>query len=462
MAHKAGQAPRLGGSTNFLGELLQSIAERGRFLLGRTRGGIAARSDLLGLCDALLSRRGEASGAAIAAEILARYADLDETGRLHFLTMLAEGYGPDKARLAEAIGAYQADPGERTSRAVHAAAEPRRQELIRRINLAPGGTAGLVRMREELLRRRRSLPNFEELDADFAHLFQSWFNRGFLVLRGIDWTTPANILQKIIEYEAVHEIRDWNDLRRRIEPADRRCFAFFHPQLVDEPVIFVEVALTSAVPASIAEVLSETRTPLAADQAKTAVFYSISNCQKGLRGISFGSFLIKQVADELSSELSALDTFVTLSPAPGFADWVEGERNAGSSTLPKEIRLALAGLDEREWWLNEKSVEALREPVLTAAACYFLRAKNRDDRPLDPVARFHLGNGARLERLNWPADLSPKGLREANGLMVNYLYDLDRVEEQHEEYAENGAIAAAPSVRKALRAVGGAQEAAKG
>jgi malonyl-CoA decarboxylase len=452
MKYKVGHALKLGGSANFLSELLQSIAERGRLLLGRARTGEATPSNLAALCDALLSRRGEASGVAIAAEILARYRDLDEAGRIEFLKVLAEGYGPDQARLDAAIQAYQANPGPRTSRSVHAAAEPRRQELIRRLNLAPGGTAGLVRMREELLRQRASVPNFEGLDADFAHLFQSWFNRGFLVLRRIDWTTPANILQKIIDYEAVHEIRDWEDLRGRLEPADRRCFAFFHPQLVDEPLIFVEVALTSAIPGSIAEVLSDKRKPISTDQANTAVFYSISNCQEGLRGISFGNFLIKQVVDELSRELPTLDTFVTLSPAPGFAQWIVEQRAAPrSSALPQDTLSALSRLDEPNWWSDETAVEALGEPVLAAAACYLLRAKNREDKPADPVARFHLGNGARLDRLNWPADLSAKGLRQAHGLMVNYLYDLDEIERNHEEFLETGAIAAAPSVRRALR-----------
>ena len=223
---------------------------------------------------------------------------------------------------------------------MHSAAEPRRQELIRRLNLAPGGTAALVRMREELLRALKEDRELEGVDSDFTHLFSSWFNPGFLVLRPIDWSTPANILEKIIRYEAVHEIGTWDDLRDRLEPPDRRCFAFFHPQLVDEPLIFVEVALTTAVPGAIGELLAEDRVPIPASEANTAVFYSISNCQDGLRGISFGNFLIKQVVEELKRDLPRLATFVTLSPAPGFARWLAEERKHedGSGLSGKRAR----------------------------------------------------------------------------------------------------------------------------
>lgn len=434
----------------YFGELLQSIADRGRALLGRSRpmsGGSPA--DLGALCDALLSRRGEASGVALAREVLARYSGLDDRAKQTFLTLLAERYGPDRARLLGAIEAYRTRGDDEAAVDLHKAAEPRRQELIRRLNLAPGGTARLVQMRSDALRLGEAIPGFAALDADFQHLFSSWFNRGFLVLRPISWTTPANILQKIIEYEAVHQIRDWNDLRRRIEPPDRRCFAFFHPQLADDPLIFVEVALTTEVPGSIGEVLAENRTFLTADRATTAVFYSISNCQEGLRGISFGNFLIKQVVEELTRELPQLHTFVTLSPVPGFAQWLARERKG--ALFSEEDRQALDALDHPDWYANAHLAQAVRPVLLSAAAHYFLRARSRNGKPIDPVARFHLGNGARLERIDWLGDPSPKGLQQAHGLMVNYLYDLKHIERNHEAFVEDGMVVAAAPVRRLLR-----------
>ncbi|MCW2236903.1 malonyl-CoA decarboxylase [Azospirillum canadense] len=439
--------------TTFFGDLLQTIADRGRALVGLSRGdGGARRLDLAMLCDALLSGRGEASGVALAREILAQYQALPPEERLGFLRMLAIGYGPDRERLDAAIKAYQAKPEGRSVIELHMAAEPRRQELIRRLNLAPGGTASLVRMREEALRNAKSIPGFEAMDADFTHLFSSWFNRGFLVLRRIDWSTPANILQKIIQYEAVHAIRDWDDLRRRLEPPDRRCFAFFHPQLTDDPLIFVEVALTADMASSIAEVLTEERKPITADQATSAVFYSISNCQEGLRGISFGNFLIKQVVEELSREIPTLRTFVTLSPVPGFAAWLaEARRDAATETLSAEDRRALSLLADPRWHADPAKTEQVMPALLAAASQYFLKAKQPNGKPVDPVARFHLGNGARLERINPLADLSPKGLKQSHGLMVNYLYDLKHIERNHEAFVGEGRIAASSAVRKLLK-----------
>ncbi|WP_207484188.1 malonyl-CoA decarboxylase [Arenibaculum pallidiluteum] len=445
---------RLEATNSFFADLLGSIAERGRALLRRSDvpGRMAdPEADLVALCEALLSGRGEASGVALAGEILARWRTLQDEGRRDFLTVLAERFGPDRARLDRAIDAYRAEPDARATLELHNAAEPRRQELIRRLNLAPSGTETLVRMREVLLRHLASHPDLSALDADFAHLFGSWFNRGFLVLRRIDWTTPANILQKIIRYEAVHTIRDWDDLRRRLEPDDRRCFAFFHPQLVDDPLIFVEVALTNGIPATIGSLLAENRAPIAADTADTAVFYSISNCQDGLRGVSFGNFLIKQVAEDLKRELPGLTTFATLSPVPGFAAWLDRERRAETSVLPEEIKAALSVLDEDGWHRDEDRRDGVRGAVLAAAAGYLLDARTASGKPVDPVARFHLGNGARLERLNFLGDTSSRGLRQAHGLMVNYLYKLDEIEANHERFASRGEVVAAPEIRKLSR-----------
>src|SRR6201986_1423464 len=309
----------------FFADLLSTISERGRTLLRR---GPAAESrqdpsDLIELCEALLSGRGEASGTAMAREVLDRYHHLDQAGRLAFFATLARDYGPDREKLSQAIETWRAQPSDDDASDLNFASEPRRQELIRRLNRAPGGTGELVAMRADLLRAMNGHKEFAALDRDIVHLLSSWFNRGFLVLRRIDWSSPANILEKIIRYEAVHEIRDWNDLRRRIDPVDRRCYGFFHPALIDEPLIFVEVALTEQIPGAIAPLLAEDRQPVPVERARTAVFYSISNCQRGLGGISFGSFLIKQVVEELRRETPKLENFVTLSPVPGFTQWLK-------------------------------------------------------------------------------------------------------------------------------------------
>ena len=438
-------------NTLFFGELLQSIADRGRALIRRepARG----RSDgLAELCEALLSGRGEASGVALANEILSNYAALTTGPRIAFFEALAKTFGHDPARIDAAIAAWRQSPSSDTANELHRATEPRRRELFRRLNLAPGGTTALVRMREQLLDALDHRDDLAVVDNDFVHLFSSWFNRGFLVLRRIDWSTPALILEKIIRYEGVHKIRDWDDLRRRIDPPDRRCYAFFHPALVDEPLIFVEVALTREIPAAIAPILSDKREAVVPERANTAVFYSITNCQRGLAGVTFGHFLIKQVVEEVSREIPRISSFVTLSPAPNFTEWLKRERgNAASPALAEEDRAALNALDRANWWRQPDLVETIRAPLLRAAAWYYVRARNGGGRPVDAVARFHLGNGARLERLDWPADISDRALEQSYGLMVNYLYDLDYIEENHEAYAQQHAVVAAGAVTRLLR-----------
>jgi malonyl-CoA decarboxylase len=434
----------------FFTDLLATISERGRLLLRRAdpEDGKGDASDLVELCEALLSGRGEATGTAMAREVLDGYHELDESGRRTFFEALARDFGPDKAKLAEAIKAWQDLPGDGRGSDLHFASEPRRQELIRRLNRAPGGTADLVAMRSDLLTHMNGRKDLAALDRDVVHLLGSWFNRGFLVLRRIDWSTPANILEQIIRYEAVHEIRDWDDLRRRIDPVDRRCYAFFHPALADAPLIFVEVALTETIPGAIAPLLAVNRQPVPKDRARTAVFYSISNTQRGLGGISFGNFLIKQVVEELRRELPKLDTFVTLSPVPGFMSWL---KEAKELPLAEEERNILKQLDDPNWIESEPISAELREVLEPLAAHYFLRARTSKGRVIDSVARFHLGNGARLERINWLGDLSPKGLRESAGIMVNYLYRLDDIEKNHETYANDGEVVASSAVKKLLR-----------
>jgi malonyl-CoA decarboxylase len=440
-------------NTSFFGELLQTISDRGRALLELTRerrsNGQTRSETFVELCEELLSGRGEASGVALAREILLRYSALTIGPRIAFFEALAQRFGPDQARLEAAVEAWRDSPSEETAAELHRASEPRRLELFRRLNLAPNGTAALVRMREQLLDAMDNRNDLGGVDADFVHLFSSWFNRGFLVLRHIDWSTPAAILEKIIKYEAVHEIHGWDDLRRRIDPPDRRCFAFFHPALVDEPLIYVEVALTRELPTAIQPILATGRQSVDPMKATTATFYSISNCQRGLAGVSFGNFLIKQVVEDIQRDMPRLTNFVTLSPVPGFAEWLQRERAAElSQALSDQDKATLARLDQPDWWLPPETAEALRDPLLRAAAWYFLYVRNRRGGAFDPVARFHLGNGARLERLDWLADRSEKGIRQSFGLMVNYLYDLGDIEKNHEAYATQRSIVAASAVTR--------------
>ncbi|MCP1648738.1 malonyl-CoA decarboxylase [Pseudomonas nitroreducens] len=426
---------------SFFQELLQSISERGRQLLESREPAPGNAQALAQACRKLISGHGEASGVALARQVLCAYRDCPEEQQKAFFDTLLKDFAPPHDALAEACQRYLDDPSSANTTKLFEASEPPRQELFRRLNQAPGGTAELIAMRRRLLGELKGKPELAAVDHDLQHLLASWFNRGFLVLRRIDWSTPASILEKIIKYEAVHAIKDWDDLRSRLQPADRRCFAFFHPALADEPLIFVEVALTRSMPGAIADILAPATDVEPAEEPDTAVFYSISNCQDGLRGISFGNFLIKQVVEELAREIPGLRQYVTLSPVPGFRRWLDG--------LGDDPQLGAAAADLLKALKPDTPPPPRTEqPMLALAAEYFLHAKNGTGLPLDPVARFHLGNGARLERLNWRGDLSASGLRQAAGLMVNYRYELRQIEKNHEAYANQGAVAASPEVRK--------------
>ncbi|PXY00218.1 malonyl-CoA decarboxylase [Halomonas sp. LBP4] len=435
----------------FLQELFNNITQRDA--LRRRRQGDATTPDhtqLMAACRALLESDGEASSIALASRALAMYRRLDETEKQHFFEGLATEFAAEPSAIDAAYEAYRQARDNATLQALFEACEPQRQELFRRLNLASDGTYELVRMREDLLGWLRDRPHLGAIDADFAHLFGSWFNRGFLMLKRIDWNTPASILEKIIRYEAVHEIQDWNDLRRRLDARDRRCFAFFHPAIGDEPLIFVEVALHKGLPERIQPILSgeqsEIDDPEAAD---TAAFFGISNCQTGLRGISFGNFLIKQVVQELKQELPQLRHFVTLSPVPGFGRWLAGCRE--DETLPAELRNTLAALDTPGWHRDARLAERLETVIKPLAARYLVEEKNARGLPLNAVARFHLGNGAELHRINWLGDVSAKGLEQAAGLMVNYLYVLDDIERNHENYTANATVARSSEVKDLVR-----------
>ncbi len=439
--------------TNFLQDILSSLFERA--VSGAPSHDHRSMEEL---CSALLSERGEASGSRIAAAILDRYEQLNEADKHAFFTHLADHYDLDAHELTAASAAYGEARDPQILAKVLKASEPRRQELLRRLNRVPGGTGRIVKMRADLLALLKQEPSFRRIDLDFQHLFLSWFNRGFLVLRHIDWRTPANILDKIIEYEAVHAIDDWDDLRRRLQPEDRRCFAFFHPAMPDEPLIFVEVALTDGIPGSIQSLLAENREVIGQETASTAVFYSISNCQKGLAGVSFGNFLIKQVALDLSQSLPNLKTFVTLSPVPGFVKWLKSSGGASQdSDAPSEEERAGDPIAQLLQNPSTESLEEQGDSLRALAATYLIEAKRDDGQPIDPVARFHLGNGARLEQINAGGDLSAKGRAQSLGVMVNYLYDLKAVEANHEIYAQKREV----NTTRAIRALAAAHRASQ-
>ena len=444
-------------NVSFLQELLNTVAEQSRALLPKALFGAGAEEDVEALAKALMSVRGEASGVAIARQLLNALKKTSSPDRRAFFNFLVEQFQPDARAIANAAKAYLDHPSPATLANLQACAESPRLEFFRRLNLAPGATAEIVELRHEVLRYAGTDEGMAALDGDLQHLLHTWFNRGFLVLRRIDWQTPAAILEKIIAYEAVHEIKGWDDLRRRLDPVDRRCFAFFHPALVDEPLIFVEVALTDSIASAIAPVLeARHRADPSPEPPTTAVFYSISNCQGGLKGISFGSFLLKQVVEELGRELPSLKTFVTLSPIPSFARWLDRAlASNGDVNITAEDRRALAMLRDPRWVevasARGPQADAIKTALMGSAAAYFLSARSADGRPVDPVARFHLGNGARLERINWLADKSERGLRSAHGLMVNYCYELSDIEKNHEAYAFNGNVAASRAVKALLR-----------
>lgn len=432
--------------------LIRAVSETAGSLLARLRPPDQVGQDILVLARTLLSGRGDASDVAVARKFLAVYDGLNEENMLSFLKLLDRQLGPDQARLQRALTDFANAPTNDAAMEMHEAAESRREVLFRRITLAPEGTKGLLRMREDVLRHLPAHPELSSVDADFRHLFSSWFHRGFLEMRKLDWTSPANILEKIIRYEAVHEIGSWDDLRSRLEPPDRCCFAFFHPAMEDEPLIFIAVALTDDIPDAIGPLLSGDRVPIPADDATTAVFYSITSCQTGLQGIPLGNFLIKQVVEQLSDEYPSLKTFVTLSPVPGFLRWLAQERSKDASDrLWHEGRSVLALLDLPEWHLDPDAAKALKSVLLPAVAAYLLVERTESGKPVDPVARFHLGNGARLERIHWQGDRTPKGLGQSAGIMVNYLYEPDRIERNREAFARQGEIDASHAVRKYLR-----------
>lgn len=393
-------------------------------------------------CDKLVGNTSEQEQLRVATEILRIYHSLSQAEKTEFFRLLLDEFSAEPEPIHEAYMQYQKSENDDALHELFAACEPQRQELLRRLNRCDGATFALVNMRADLLCAQKHFPDLKPLDRDFSHLLSSWFNRGFLTLETIDWSTPAIILEKIIQYEAVHEIADWEELRSRLSPEDRRCYAFFHPAIGIEPLIFVEVALCQGVPDNITDILAS-RQSIPAETADTAVFYSISNCQAGLRGISFGNFLIKQVADELKRELPSIRRFVTLSPAPKLTQWLDQNTAFDSS------RYLIASEQNRNNIASADTPHADAQEELCRLGAYYLRhAKLENGKPYDPVARFHIGNGAELYRINWPGDASPKGHDNSLGIMVNYLYAPEKMESNYNNYMRTLEVPCSEQVQK--------------
>ncbi len=420
-------------------------------LSGRDR----AVSRLVTACRQLLSEEGEASGTTRALETLALYAALDGIQRASFFEALKLDFSPDPEKVLGAAHAYAHEPSSVNLAVLTSVTEPPRQELLRRLNRAAGGTKAIVGMRVKLLDALRKDHELAQVDDDFRHLLSSWFNPGFLALRRVDWDSPAALLEQVIQHEAVHEVRGWGDLRRRLQQ-DRRCFAFFHPAMPDEPLIFVEVALLGEMADQIGPLIDVNAAPGDLSSVKAAVFYSISNCQPGLRGVSLGNFLIKQVVDSLLQDIPRVRAFCTLSPIPGFRDWLKTRAANGFTATDKRVneklRKALTAVKSKlgdalagstaDLRANAATITSLKRELSTLCAAYLLGVGEANGASQDPVARFHLNNGARLDRLNWAADDSDKGLKQSFGMMVNYVYERRRIEHNHEQFVRGRTIAA--------------------
>ena len=410
---------------NFFQNLLSSIMNRslkGGYFRSSDFG--VLHKDINKALESVMSKSGEVSSLVFAEHLSNLIEELDDQEFIRFFDTVLEKYDIDEKALLRATNEYTKNKTQKNLETISQLSEPGWRELFRRLNTISEGTLKLVRMRERIRSLKKDSPNLQFFDRSLLILFKYWFNPSFLVLESIDWTTPANILEKIIAYEAVHEINSWDDLRARLAPADRKCFAFFHPLMPNEPLIFVEVALTNNMPDSISEIIKIDRPITQEHDINTAVFYSISNCQEGLSGISFGNFLIKNVAHKLKQENDDLDKFVTLSPMPGFSKW-----------------------------LDKKSIEDYQdEDALIKQVLVYLLESDRDDGlPNDPVARFHIGNGAILERINLNSDLSLKGLNQSKGIMINYLYDLNTLEENHELFFKTKEVKLSDGIKNLKR-----------
>ena len=430
----------------FAKSIIDSIADAGEKFLDLGLRGSPTRI-LINLCDDLISHKGVASGVALAREVVHRYQSLKRDEKLKFLLEINQKFSPNFEEIKKAADDFSLDPDEESLRNLSTTMESNRKKLFSRMNMAPDGTPAIVALRQDLLGFTKDHPELRDLDEDLKQLLTSWFNPGFLTLRRIDWDTEASILEKIIQYEAVHSIENWNDLKQRLV-ADRRCFAYFHPALEDEPLIFVEVALTKGIASSIQTIFKENGQ--SKKDANTAIFYSINNCQQGLKQIPLGNFLIKRVVNELALELPSIKTYSTLSPVTGFAHWLRNElKTDESKILSQKEKEILSIVEHSNWHQDNHKRDKLHKPLIKACANYLVNVK-KHGKPINAVARFHFGNGASLYRINWLGDTSNNGIAEYFGLLVNYLYDPKSIESNHEAYVQEGKLAVSKSIRTAL------------
>ena len=432
-----------------ISKMLASALSVGRVILRQKSGlddeTLVGPSAVLKACGSLVEHQGEASGLALAEQILSAYEALNFEEKSVFFSGLAQNFLVDQAGVAAAAEQYQEQPSPASMNTLRKALEPRCNRLFRRLNQVPDATGRLVKLRGDLLQHESTHPELKQVDDDLKRLLLIWFNLGFLSLRRISWDSPASTLEKLIEYEAVHEIRGWGDLRSRLKE-DRRLFAYFHPAMPDDPIIFVQVALRDGGSSAVGPLVQEDRILEDTAKTNTATFYSISNCHKGLRGISFGNFLIKQVASELRSEFPHLTRFETLSPIPGFRAWVTASlKGATTHTLPTPVWDRLETyLDDIE---DDFDANPLARDTLLPLCAHYLTHEKKHQLPIDPVAKFHLGNGALLDKIHWRGDESERGKELSYGVMVNYVYEPEEIENRHEAFFSEGRIASSAAVK---------------
>lgn len=429
----------------FTRNVFESIADAGENFLDLTGLRGTPSQKLVNLCLDLISHKGVASGIALAREVVSRYQELDQGEKLEFFLELNKALKPNLSAIKKVAEGFVQNPGEDNLQMLSKSLRSNERKLFTRMNMAPNGTKAIVSLREDLIGFIPDNPELKNIDEALKVLLTVWFNPGFLVLKRIDWDTEASILEKIIQYETVHNIENWNDLKQRLVE-NRRCFAYFHPALEDEPLIFVEVALTKGIANSIQAIIEEKNA--IHEKRNTAIFYSINNCQRGLKGIPLGNFLIKIVVNELDAELASIKKYSSLSPITGFSNWLFESMNTPGNKFENEKEI-FELLKTPDWQNDQKLVGQLKTPLMEACAYYLVKAK-RDEKPLNAVARFHFGNGAELYRINWMGNTSAHGLEDSFGLMVNYRYDLKRIESNHEDYVRHGKLAISKSVRNLL------------
>ena len=429
-------------------KILSSIADIGQKLFGKSNLKKNDLDSIIVLCDELLSNKGAAFGITVARDITELFQELSLENKLLFFKKINEKYKPSHTLAGKAIEAYNKSKNDKNLSDLFKISEGKRRELFRRLNMAPNGTSIIVRLREDLLKFLSQNKELNSLDSDLRHLFRAWFNPGFLKLEKITWDTKAAILEKIIKYERVHQMKDMNELKRRLGE-DRRFFSYFHPALEDEPIIFVQVALTKGLGKSIQELMKPSNKDLT--RHDTATFYSISNCQEGLSRVTLGNFLIKRVVYEIQEELPHIKNFGTLSPIPGLVEWFSYlEESKTKNILGDLTDQNVSFLKSQDLKIGDNRFIKNKNAIIKLVAHYIVNEKNEKGLPINDVSRFHLGNGAIVEDIIINANISETGFNRSFGVMVNYLYELKNIEKNHEDYMNNKKVIFSDKLKKYL------------